>query len=58
MKEVHCISCTSELKYIGYEPLSNETYYICPNCDADYEVTETEDGIVIARINNSIDNEY
>lgn len=41
LENMYCSACSMELAPTGHDPYSREAYYTCPNCSADYIVTET-----------------
>lgn len=47
LKNYYCSACSTELISTGYEPYSEEAYYICPACSTEYVVTETGDHTIV-----------
>lgn len=47
INNIYCSACSTQLISTGYEPYSEEAYYICPACSTEYMVTETGDNSLI-----------
>ena len=49
INNLYCSACSAQLISTGYEPYSEEAYYVCPACSTDYMVTETGDNMLIVQ---------
>lgn len=47
LNNYYCSACSTELVSTSYELYSDEAYYICPSCSAEYTVTEARDNIIV-----------
>ena len=51
--ETYCLGCGSILKQTGIDPLSEETFFVCPVCSMEYTITETDDYTIVAEIDTT-----
>lgn len=43
LNNIYCSACSNQLIFTGSSIYSSESYYICPNCNSEYIITETDE---------------